>query len=178
MSPFPYSGQISTLEGPIFALVTPLVTNLPVSNHDHSVNGMVFDNNGDLYVCVGGNTNAGIPSVGIGELPETPLSGAVIKVALSEPSFNGAITYVETISGTPNNDQIFGDIVDVAPGIDVGVYASGIRNSLDLVFHDRQSLVRHRQWRRHRFWRRVRDRHDTAGPCGGSDRQAVPHRIR
>ena len=48
--------------------------NLPVSNHDHGVNGITFDNNGDLYVSVGGNTNAGVEHCNLGELPESPLT--------------------------------------------------------------------------------------------------------
>lgn len=130
----PYSGQVSILTGPAFDVVEPLITGLPVSNHDHGVNGLEFDNNGDLLICVGGNTNAGIPACNSGGLPESPLTGAVLKAELSKPGFNGQITYVETATGTPNDDQVFGDIVDVAPGVDVTVFGAGLRNSFDVVF--------------------------------------------
>nr|MCU0527803.1 carbohydrate-binding protein [Elainella sp. Prado103] len=79
-----YNGQISMISGPSFSTVTPVVTGLPVSNHDHGINGMVFDNNGNLLVAVGGNTNAGIPTDKMGWLPESPLSGAILKVNLSD----------------------------------------------------------------------------------------------
>jgi len=130
--PAPYPGQISRLTGPDFDSPEPIVTNLPTSNHDHGVNGMVFDHNGDLLVCVGGNTNAGITHWKMGDLPETPLSGAIVEARLSRPDFSGALSYVETATGTPNADQRMGAEVDVAPGTHVDVYAAGLRNSFDL----------------------------------------------
>src|SRR6185503_10691903 len=62
-----------------------------------------------------------------------PLSAAVLKARLSKPGFNGTVSYVETVSGLPNSDQRDGEIVDVAPGVDVEVYASGLRNAYGLV---------------------------------------------
>jgi hypothetical protein len=58
--PSPYNGQVSVLTGPNFTAAQPLITGLPVSNHDHGINGLEFDNNGDLLIAVGGNTNAGV----------------------------------------------------------------------------------------------------------------------
>ncbi|MEL7331649.1 MAG: malectin domain-containing carbohydrate-binding protein, partial [Cyanobacteria bacterium J06560_2] len=73
----PYSGQVSVLEGPNFGTLTPLITGLPVSNHDHGVNGLEFDNDGNLYIAVGGNTNAGIVSEAIGGIDESLFTAAV-----------------------------------------------------------------------------------------------------
>lgn len=138
--PSPYTGQISVLTGPNFNAPTALVTGLPTSNHDHAINGIAFDDNGDLLISVGSMTNAGVKDLGSGDLPESPLSAAVLKARLSEPGFNGAIAYVETVGGAPNDDQRFGEIVDVAPGIDVEVQASGLRNSFGLVYTTRGKL--------------------------------------
>ncbi len=138
----PYSGQISILEGPDFDTLEALITELPVSNHDHGINGLDFDHNGDLYICLGGNTNAGVPACPIGDLPESPLSGAVIKAEISRRDFNGQIVYVETASGAVNQDQVFGNIVDLDddPAIHVFSYGHGLRNPYDLVFTT-QSLL-------------------------------------
>ncbi|MCA1995351.1 MAG: PQQ-dependent sugar dehydrogenase, partial [Coleofasciculus sp. S288] len=130
----PYSGQVSVLEGPDFSVVTPLITGLPVSNHDHGINGMTFDENGDLLIAVGGNTNAGIPAPNLGDLPESPLSAAILKARISDSDFNGTIQYLESTTSLVNNDQVYGGIVDVAPGIDVSVYSSGFRNPFDIVW--------------------------------------------
>jgi hypothetical protein len=33
---------------------TPVISGLPVSNHDHAVNGMDFGDHGEMYIMVGG----------------------------------------------------------------------------------------------------------------------------
>lgn len=134
--PSDYTGQISILEGPDFDTPIPLVTNLPTSNHDHAINGMEFDHDGDLLVAIGGNTNAGVQHPNIGDIPESPLSGAIVKVLTSKPAddFHGTIEYLETVGGAPNTDQRDGDIVDVAPGVDLVVHATGFRNTYDIAY--------------------------------------------
>ena len=131
----PYTGQVSMLEGPNFDVPTPLVTGLPTSNHDHAINELIFTDNGDLLINVGSNTNAGVPHPNIGELPESPLSAAMVLAKLSKPGFNGTIEYLETDTGLPNDDQVFGHLVDVAPGVDVVPYAHGLRNPYGAVLH-------------------------------------------
>jgi N-acetylneuraminic acid mutarotase len=69
-----------------------------------------------------------------GDLPENPLSAAIVKALLSKPGFDGSISYVETVGGAPNDDQRFGDIVDVAPGSDVELHAPGLRNAYGMLF--------------------------------------------
>jgi len=130
----PYSGQVSVLTGPNFDVAEPLITGLPVSNHDHSVNGMTFDNFGNLLICSGGNTNAGVPNCNIGDVPESPLSAAILKAEVWRPDFDGAVTYIDPATGNLNMDQVFGNVVDQLGGRDVSVWAHGIRNSLSLVY--------------------------------------------
>ena len=136
----PYTGQISVLTGPSFSTAQPLITQLPVSNHDHGVNGLQFDNNGDLFIANGSDTNAGIPSVALGTQPESPLSAAILKALFSKSNFNGALSYVDTATGQPDNDQVYGDRVDLAPGSDVSVFAPGTRNPFDIVWTTRGKL--------------------------------------
>lgn len=130
----PYSGEVSVLTGPNFDAATPLITGLPVSNHDHGVNGMQFDNAGNLLVCIGGNTNAGIPACNIGNLPESPYAGGILKAEIWRPDFHGGVQYIDRTTGAVNMDQVFGDNVDPIPGLDLSMYAHGIRNSFDLVY--------------------------------------------
>jgi glucose/arabinose dehydrogenase len=138
--PSPYTGQVSVLEGPDFSTPIPLVTGLAVSNNTHAINALAFDDNGDLLISVGSLTNAGVQHPGLGGLPESPLSAAVLKARLSKPDFNGAITYVETLTGLPNDDQLAGERVDVASGVDVEVHAAGFRNAVGLVYTTRGRL--------------------------------------
>ena len=132
-----YTGEVSLLEGPFFdisqAPSATIITSLPVSNHDHGVNGLEFDNNGDLLICTGGNTNAGVEHPWMGGLPESPLSGAILRARLSDPSFDGAVSYVLRSDGiTPNDDQRDGHDVVLDSG-DIEVFAPGMRNPFDLV---------------------------------------------
>jgi N-acetylneuraminic acid mutarotase/glucose/arabinose dehydrogenase len=135
-----YSGQVSLVSGPSFSAVEPLVTGLPVSNHDHGINGLTFDNEGDLLIAVGGNTNAGVEHCNMGALPESPLSAAILKARISKAGFNGAVTYQETASGVFNDDQTAGHLVDVSSGVDVEVFSAGLRNPFDLVWTTRGAL--------------------------------------
>jgi N-acetylneuraminic acid mutarotase/glucose/arabinose dehydrogenase len=131
--PSPYSGQVSVLTGPNFSTVQPLITGLPVSNHDHGINGMEFDDQGDLLFAVGGNTNAGIKHPNIGDLPESPLSAAILRARITKSGFNGTVTY-KTSDGATNMDQVFGGVVDVESGVDVEVYSPGYRNPFDIIW--------------------------------------------
>ena len=130
----PYSGQVSVLTGSNFSTITPLITGLPVSNHDHGINGITFDDAGNLLIAVGSSTNAGIPSTALGALPESPFSAAILKANITKPNFNGSINYIDPATGQINNNEIFGGNVNVAPGVDVSVYASGLRNPFDIVW--------------------------------------------
>lgn len=138
--PSPYSGQVSILSGSNFSTVTPLVTGLPVSNHDHGVNGLAFDNKGDLLIASGGNTNAGVKDPDLGDLPESPFSAAVLKAKVTDSKFNGTIKYAETATGAANNDQVYGEVVDSTSGTNLSVYANGFRNPFDIVWTTRGKL--------------------------------------
>ncbi len=129
----PYSGQISVLEGPNFSTAIPIITQLPASNHDHAVNHIEFDNLGVLYAAIGGNTNAGVPDCALGGLDESPFSAAVIVADVRKPGFNGAIQY-QFGSGALSDDQSFGKFVDPIAGVDVFVYAAGLRNAFDILW--------------------------------------------
>jgi hypothetical protein len=109
-----------------------VITGLPVSNHDHGVNGMVFDQAGDLHVQVGGFTNAGHNTAGnkLGGLDESPLSGASLVAAVNKPGFNGAITYDSTDPGRARQT-----------GGDVRVFSAGFRNSFAIAYHSRDLLL-------------------------------------
>ena len=133
-SPGGYPGQVTVLTGPNFDTAVPLITGLPVSGIDHNVNGMQFDNNGDLYIDIGGNTNMGVPGGSMNNLPASPLSGAMVRARTSLPTFNGTITYVDSVTGLPSTDAFQGQNADVAPGVDVAVWGHGLRNPYDLVF--------------------------------------------
>ena len=138
--PSPFTGQVSVLTGPDFDSPQVLVDGLPTSNHDHGVNGLVFDHNGDLLICMGGNTNAGVRHSAIGDLDESPLSGAILKALTSRNNFNGNVSYLDRATGSPVTDQVLAENTDVAPGVDVFSFAHGFRNGFDLALTTSGSL--------------------------------------
>lgn len=95
-----------------------IVQNLPVSDGDHSVNELLFTQNGDLVIAVGGNTNAGLPFAPLGGNWESYFSGSVVVARLSRPTFNGTIDYT-----TPENLR-----TAVPKSTDVDLYSTGVRN--------------------------------------------------
>ena len=129
----PYTGQVSLLQGPSFGTATPVVTGLPVSNHDHGLNALEFDNDGNLLLAVGGATNAGVAACELGGLPESPFSGAILKIDMNNANLSGAVHYTLTSTGAVNDDQRFGEQVDPVAGLKVSVFASGLRNTFDIV---------------------------------------------
>lgn len=102
-----------------------IVSGLPVSAHDHGINGLVFLNDGNLLISVGGQTNAGIPAAKLGFVGASPLSGAILHAAITKPNFNGAVKYDQT-KNEANARQVSGD---------VRVYAAGTRNSFGMTLH-------------------------------------------
>lgn len=123
-----FNGKINAVSGANLDKIENIITGLPISDHDHGVNGLEFDDNGNLYIQIGGNTNAGVP----GELSssglqkEDYLSAATLVAPIKKPGFNGNVEY--TSNGY------------LKPGIDVRVFASGQRNPFDIVFHSNGHL--------------------------------------
>lgn len=98
-----------------------IVRNLPVSNRDHGVNELLFTQDGDLLISVGGFTNMGLPNARLGGIWEAFFSGAVLIAKLSKgASFNGNIPY----SNPTNLRTAF----PKAGYTDVRLYATGLRN--------------------------------------------------
>jgi glucose/arabinose dehydrogenase len=124
------NGKVSRIEGANLDVVVDVITNLPVSDHDHAVNGLEFGDHGELYIQVGGNTNAGVPGrlSGTRLLKENPLSAATLVAYLSDPTFDGNIQY-----DAPDDGNIIG-------GKGIKVFASGQRNSFDITLHSNGNL--------------------------------------
>ena len=110
--------------------ISPIITGLPVSNYDHGVNGLVFDDDGALHIQVGGFTNAGqIKDSQLGGVDETPLSAASLIARVEDSNFRGRIRY------RPMNPS-FATQVD---GM-VDIFMAGLRNSFGVNIHSNGRL--------------------------------------
>ena len=130
-----HNGKVQTLikgsskDGACLIHEKDLITGLPVSNHDHGVNSLIFDNDGNLYMQIGGSTNAGVslPDDLVGGVKESELSSATIVAHLREPGFNGTITYDRY-----DDPEL---AVPLTPKRFLEGFAYGFRNSFGSVYH-------------------------------------------
>jgi IPT/TIG domain/Glucose / Sorbosone dehydrogenase len=81
---------------------------------------------GELYICVGGNTNAGLRSSFFKYASENYFSAAVLVANMGVPGFNGSITYHAPDNGNP--------ITAFGPS-GVEVFAAGLRNPFGVFVH-------------------------------------------
>ncbi|MGH3004342.1 MAG: Kelch repeat-containing protein [Gaiellaceae bacterium] len=126
----PNSSMVSRLSGPGFTTRQDVITGLPRSMANHSVNSLHFGPEGRLYVAISGNTGAGAPNTAdteFGDRAEQPLSAAILVADVGSPDFQGDCE-------TPLDTFGFPETCDVRP------YATGFRNSYDFTFHSNGSM--------------------------------------
>lgn len=128
-----FTGTITRLSGPNLETVEDVIINLPRSFQDHATNQMDFGPDGALYFLQGSQTAMGAPDAAWGFRSETLLSGAVLRFdpALWDASASGPLD-VHTEDVDPYNP--------FAPGAPLTIYASGVRNAYDLVWHSNGQL--------------------------------------
>jgi predicted aconitase with swiveling domain len=127
-----WTGKITRLSGPNLETVQDYVVDLPRSIRDHLTNSIEFkaDEPDILYVLQGSNTSTGAADTTWGNRPERLLSGAVLRVDLSK-IISPPLSVKTEDGGTYN---------PFAPGALVTIFASGIRNAYDMVWHSNGQL--------------------------------------
>jgi hypothetical protein len=134
------SGMVSRLSGPDLAQREDVVIGLPRAIANHSTNNLRFGPDGRLYISQGGNTGAGAANDGASEFgprPEQPLCAALLVADVKAPGFDGDCRPDVDLDGARMDSS------GIAPHdvpCDVGVFASGLRNSFDAVFHSNGSV--------------------------------------
>ncbi|HEB86589.1 MAG TPA: hypothetical protein ENI68_06195, partial [Gammaproteobacteria bacterium] len=124
------SGIVSRLSGPGFLTNEDRITGLPRGVGDHALNSIHFGPDGKLYLAAAGNTGAGAPNLAnneFGNRPEQPLSAAILVADVNDPGFQGNCATPAGQFGIPTT-------------CDVAVYASGLRNAYDFVWHSNGEL--------------------------------------
>lgn len=110
-------------------VVTDFATGFPRSNRDHLTNSIDFGPDGMLYLTQGSQSAMGLADDAWGNREEEPLSAAVLKVDITQNPPEGGFNI--------NTDEGYDPDADGAP---VTVYASGLRNAYDLVWHSNGNL--------------------------------------
>jgi len=126
-----WSGKVSRLSGPGFAVYEDYVVGLPRSVRDHLTNQIDFGPDGMLYFGQASNNSMGAPDPIWGNRPERLLSGAILKlnptlVAQRLAAGQGPLD-VKTEEG--------GTYDPWAAGAPLTLHATGLRNVFDLVWH-------------------------------------------
>lgn len=129
----PWTGKLTRLSGPNLENVQDVVIGLPRSNKDHVTNSVAFNpaEPGVVYFVQGSNTAMGAPDNSWGYQPERALSGAVLRLDTNLLGNNLPLNAQTEDGGTYD---------PFAPNAPLTVYASGLRNSYDLVWHSNGNL--------------------------------------
>lgn len=103
-----------------------VVSGLPIGSTDHSINEIVFDQNGDLLISVAGLTNGGLPGMNWGGNWESFYSSSILKAKLSRgKNFNGQIQYTN-----PTDPTIAQPTATTQQNFEI--FATGFRNLFSL----------------------------------------------
>ena len=129
--------------------VEDYIVGLPRSTRDHLTNSLVFGPDEDpgsgvkrfLYLSQGSNTAMGAPDAAWGFRPERLLSAAVLKVDPDlMPPEGGIDVQTEDYFDEDGNLISTGDYDPFAPDAPVTIFAEGVRNAYDLVWHSNGNL--------------------------------------
>ncbi len=137
-----WGGKISRLSGPNLENVQDVFVNLPRSAKDHVTNSIDYGPDGRLYLSQGSNLAAGVADNSWGTRPETLLTAAVLVFDDNDSAVQNAISSdtpidVKTSEAWPggNGDTSVGTYNPYAINAPLKVFATGIRNAYDLVWH-------------------------------------------
>ena len=136
-----WDGKLTRLSGPDLSTVEDLIINLPRSSKDHLTNSLVFDPQGNLYINQGSNSAGGEADANWGFRPERLLTAAVLKVELDKLTslpLNAFTTDdIDVINAAPVNSITMsnGTYNPYATNSPLTIFASGVRNAYDMVWH-------------------------------------------
>lgn len=125
-----WTGKITRLSGATLQTAEDYVINLPRSYKDHMNNSLAFGPDGKLYLPQGSNTAMGQPDNAWGNREERLLAGAILQIDLSKIA--SMPLDVKTEAGGTYNPY--------APDAPLTIYATGVRNAYDLVWHSNGQL--------------------------------------
>ncbi|WBL41251.1 PKD domain-containing protein [Algoriphagus halophytocola] len=137
-----WDGILSKLSGPNLETVEDLVTHLPRSSKDHLTNSLTFDESGIMYITQGSNSAGGAPDPAWSNRPERLLAAAILKVELNKlpgtlPLSAFTTDDISVINAAPASGLTMsnGTYNPYSSDSPVTIFATGVRNAYDLVWH-------------------------------------------
>jgi hypothetical protein len=127
-----WDGKLTRLSGANLESVQNVLVNLPRSYKDHLTNSIAFGPDGALYFTQGSMSAMGRADNTWGNREETLLSGAVLRLDLSKLSSMTLPVDVKTAEG--------GTYSPYTANSPLTLYATGVRNAYDLVWHSNGQL--------------------------------------
>ncbi|MFA6086161.1 Ig-like domain-containing protein [Mucilaginibacter sp.] len=142
-----FDGNISRINGPKLENEQQVIVNLPRSTRDHMVNSMAFGPDSALYISIGSNSSAGNYDKGW-QRNETLLAGSVLRLDIKKLN---KIKWPLDVKTTANQNLINhasnvtakmadGTYNPYSISSPLTIYASGIRNAYDMVWHSNGQL--------------------------------------
>lgn len=119
--------------GAFTATAEDYIVGLPRSGRDHFSNSLRFGPDNKLYLTQGSNTSAGVADTAWGMRPERLLTAAMLQIDTSRTAPAGGFNVRTEGLGANNYNPYAQDAV-------LKIYASGLRNSYDFVFHSNGNL--------------------------------------
>jgi hypothetical protein len=127
-----WDGKLTRLSGKDLEMSQDVLVHLPRSAKDHLTNSIAFGPDGALYFCQGSNTAMGSPDSTWASRQEHLLTAAILRLDLSKLEVTKLPLDVKTSAGGHYNPY-----ADNAP---LTIYATGIRNAYDLLWHSNGEL--------------------------------------
>jgi len=124
-------GKLTKLSGPNLATVQDVLINLPRSKKDHLTNSIAFGPDKALYFSQASTSAMGRADQTWGYRNERLLSGAVLRLDVSK---------LGTLPLDVRTSETGGSYNPYNPNAPLTIYASGVRNAYDLVWHSNGSL--------------------------------------
>jgi phage baseplate assembly protein gpV len=142
-----FDGNISRLSGANLETAQLVITRLPRSKGDHLVNSMAFGTDGALYISQGSNSSMGAYDP-TWQREESLLSGTILRLDRSKLTgltlplnveTTANLSYINSASSTSMRfpDGKYNPYASTSP---LKIYASGVRNAYDLLWHSNGQL--------------------------------------